>query len=152
MHPNDGRVVSNFIVQALKNQDITVYGDGTHTRSFCYVDDLVDGLVRLMGTPHDVTGPVNLGNPGEFTIRELAQSIIDLIGSSSRIIHMPLPAEDISSVTWGPTSKHMSSTAAAAQDGRTQNSTASIRRATARTSPGMLVNGRHVLWAKQQVR
>jgi UDP-glucuronate decarboxylase len=94
MHPNDGRVVSNFIVQALKNQDITVYGDGTHTRSFCYVDDLVDGLVRLMGTPHAVTGPVNLGNPGEFTIRELAQSIIDLTGSSSRIVHMPLPTDD----------------------------------------------------------
>jgi UDP-glucuronate decarboxylase len=94
MHPNDGRVVSNFIVQALKNQDITVYGDGNHTRSFCYVDDLVDGLVRLMGTPHEVTGPVNLGNPCEFTIRELAQTVIELTGSSSRIVHMPLPTDD----------------------------------------------------------
>jgi UDP-glucuronate decarboxylase len=86
--------VSNFVVQALKNQDITVYGDGGQTRSFCYVDDLVDGLVRLMGTPHDVTGPVNLGNPGEFTIRELAQTIIDMTGSSSRIVYMPLPMDD----------------------------------------------------------
>jgi UDP-glucuronate decarboxylase len=94
MHPNDGRVVSNFIVQALQNQDITIYGDGSQTRAFCYVDDLVDGLVRLMATPPEVTGPVNLGNPGEFTIRALAETIIGLIGSSSRIIEMPLPADD----------------------------------------------------------
>jgi UDP-glucuronate decarboxylase len=94
MHPNDGRVVSNFIVQALQNQDITVYGDGSQTRSFCYVDDLVDGLVRLMNTPHDLTGPINLGNPGEFTIRELAQMIIKLTGSKSRIVNMPLPMDD----------------------------------------------------------
>ena len=94
MHPNDGRVVSNFIVQALQNRDITIYGDGSQTRAFCYVDDLVDGLVLLMGTPKEVTGPVNLGNPGEFSIRELAEMVIGLTGSSSRIIHMPLPADD----------------------------------------------------------
>src|ERR1700676_2885822 len=94
MHPNDGRVVSNFIVQALKNHDITIYGDGSQTRAFCYVDDLVDGLVRLMGTPEGVTGPVNLGNPGEFSIRELAEAVIDLVGASSRIVHMPLPTDD----------------------------------------------------------
>src|SRR6202790_2273138 len=94
MHPNDGRVVSNFIVQALQNHDITIYGDGSQTRAFCYVDDLVDGLVRLMGTPEGVTGPVNLGNPGEFSIRELAEAVIDLVGASSRIVHMPLPTDD----------------------------------------------------------
>ena len=94
MHPNDGRVVSNFIVQALQNHDITIYGDGSQTRAFCYVDDLVDGLVRLMNSPEGVTGPVNLGNPGEFSIRELAEAVIGLIGSSSRIVHMPLPADD----------------------------------------------------------
>jgi UDP-glucuronate decarboxylase len=94
MHPNDGRVVSNFVVQALQNRDITVYGDGSHTRSFCFVDDLVDGLMSLMGTPDEITGPVNLGNPGEFTIRELAEEVIKLTGSSSRIIHLPLPVDD----------------------------------------------------------
>jgi len=94
MHPNDGRVVSNFIIQGLRNEDITVYGDGTQTRSFCYVDDLVDGLIRLMGTPDDVTGPVNLGNPVEFTIRELAESVIGLTGSSSKIVYRPLPEDD----------------------------------------------------------
>jgi UDP-glucuronate decarboxylase len=94
MHPNDGRVVSNFIMQALRNEDITVYGDGNQTRSFCYVDDLVDGLIRLMGTPDDVTGPVNLGNPVEFTIRELAESVIGLTGSSSKIVYRPLPEDD----------------------------------------------------------
>jgi UDP-glucuronate decarboxylase len=94
MHPNDGRVVSNFVVQALQNQDITVYGEGTQTRAFCYVDDLVDGLVRLMNTPHEVTGPINLGNPGEFTIRELAETIIGLTGSSSKVVHKPLPLDD----------------------------------------------------------
>jgi UDP-glucuronate decarboxylase len=94
MHPNDGRVVSNFIMQVLRNQDITVYGDGSQTRSFCYVDDLVDGLMRLMDTPSDVTGPVNLGNPTEFMIRQLAETTIELTGSSSRIVHRPLPEDD----------------------------------------------------------
>jgi UDP-glucuronate decarboxylase len=94
MHPNDGRVVSNFIVQALKNKDITVYGDGSQTRSFCYIDDLVDGLVRLMDSKRDIVGPVNLGNPTEFTIRRLAEMVIDLTGSTSRIIHRPLPQDD----------------------------------------------------------
>src|SRR5216683_2089959 len=87
MHPNDGRVVSNFIVQALKNKDITVYGDGGQTRSFCYVDDLVDGLVRLMESEREIVGPINLGNPSEFTIRQLAEIVIDLTGSASKIIH-----------------------------------------------------------------
>jgi UDP-glucuronate decarboxylase len=94
MHPNDGRVVSNFIVQALRNESITIYGDGAQTRSFCYVDDLVDGLVRLMNTPPDVTGPINLGNPNEFTIRQLAELVIELIGSRSRIEAKPLPPDD----------------------------------------------------------
>ena len=95
MAVNDGRVVSNFIVQALRGEDITVYGDGSQTRSFCYVDDLVDGLVRLMeNTPDDFTGPVNLGNPREFTILELAQKVIALLGSGSKIIHKPLPQDD----------------------------------------------------------
>ncbi len=94
MHPNDGRVVSNFIMQALQNQPITIYGDGSQTRSFCYVDDLIDAFVRLMGTPDDFTGPVNTGNPGEFTIMELAEKIIDLTGSSSKIELKPLPHDD----------------------------------------------------------
>jgi UDP-glucuronate decarboxylase len=94
MHPSDGRVVSNFIVQALSNQDITIYGEGNQTRSFCYVDDLVDGFLRLMGTSHDVTGPINLGNPAEFTIRELAELVIKLTGSSSKMILRPLPQDD----------------------------------------------------------
>jgi UDP-glucuronate decarboxylase len=94
MHPNDGRVVSNFIVQALLGRDITIYGEGSQTRSFCYVDDLVDGLIRLMGTSHDVTGPVNIGNPDEFSILELASAVINLTGSSSKIIHKPLPQDD----------------------------------------------------------
>jgi UDP-glucuronate decarboxylase len=94
MHPNDGRVVSNFIVQALKNEDITVYGDGSQSRSFCYVDDLADGLIRLMQSPDGVTGPLNLGNPSEFTIQELAELVIDLTKSSSRIVHRALPADD----------------------------------------------------------
>ena len=94
MHPNDGRVVSNFIVQALLGRDITVYGDGSQTRSFCYVDDLVDGLIRLMATPAEVTGPVNIGNPGEFSILELATMVISLTGSHSRIVHRPLPQDD----------------------------------------------------------
>jgi UDP-glucuronate decarboxylase len=94
MHPNDGRVVSNFVVQALHNQDITIYGEGNQTRSFCYVDDLVDGLMRLMETPEDVTGPVNLGNPVEFTIRQLAETVIELTGSSSKIVYGPLPDDD----------------------------------------------------------
>src|SRR5215208_4589766 len=94
MHPNDGRVVSNFIVQALLGHDITIYGEGSQTRSFCYVDDLVDGLIRLMGTSHDVTGPVNIGNPGEFSILELATMVIRLTGSHSRIVHCRLPQDD----------------------------------------------------------
>jgi len=94
MHPDDGRVVSNFVVQALRGRDLTVYGDGSHTRSFCYVDDLVDGLVRLMQTPDSVTGPINLGNPVEFTMRQLAEIVLDLTGSSSRIVHEPLPIDD----------------------------------------------------------
>ena len=94
MHPNDGRVVSNFIVQALRNQPITLYGDGTQTRSFCYVDDLIAGFVRLMDSPDDVTGPVNLGNPGEFTMIELAEAIRDLTGSRSPLVHQPLPQDD----------------------------------------------------------
>jgi len=94
MHPNDGRVVSNFIVQALKDQPITIYGNGQQTRSFCYVDDLVDGFVRLMSSPKDVTGPVNLGNPDEFTIRELAELTIELTGSKSKLVNMELPQDD----------------------------------------------------------
>ena len=94
MHPNDGRVVSNFIVQALKGEDITVYGDGKQTRSFCYVDDLIEGLIRLMNSLDDITGPVNLGNPCEFTILELAETVIKLIGSKSKVIFNPLPQDD----------------------------------------------------------
>jgi UDP-glucuronate decarboxylase len=94
MHPNDGRVVSNFIVQALLGRDITVFGDGLQTRSFCYVDDLIDGLIRLMNTPNDVTGPINLGNPQEFTILQLASLVIELTGSRSRIVHRPRPQDD----------------------------------------------------------
>ena len=94
MHPNDGRVVSNFIVQALRGDPITIYGDGSQTRSFCYVDDLVDGMVRLMDTGHEVTGPVNVGNPGEFTMLELAQAVLEITGSSSAIEHRPLPQDD----------------------------------------------------------
>lgn len=94
MHPNDGRVVSNFIVQALKNEDITVYGKGTQTRSFCYVDDLVDGLVKMMGTEKGFTGPINLGNPSEFSILELAKIVIAMTGSKSRIVYKPLAQDD----------------------------------------------------------
>ncbi len=94
MHPNDGRVVSNFIVQALKDEAITIYGDGSQTRSFCYVEDLVDGLMRLMATGQDVTGPINLGNPGEFSMLELAEMVISLTGSKSSITFHPLPVDD----------------------------------------------------------
>lgn len=94
MHPNDGRVVSNFIVQALRGDDITIYGEGQQTRSFCYVDDLVEGFLRLMNTGDDVTGPMNLGNPGEFTIRQLAERVLELVGSSSKLIFQPLPQDD----------------------------------------------------------
>src|SRR5438874_7834723 len=94
MHPNDGRVVSNFIVQALLGRDLTVFGDGLQTRSFCYVDDLIDGLVRLMNSADDVTGPINIGNPTEFTILELASLVIELTGSRSRIVHRPRPQDD----------------------------------------------------------
>ncbi len=94
MHPNDGRVVSNFIVQALRGDPITVFGDGNQTRSFCYVDDLIEGMIRLMEADDDVTGPINLGNPGEFTILELAEKVIATTGSSSEIVHEPLPIDD----------------------------------------------------------
>jgi len=94
MHPNDGRVVSNFIVQALNGKPITIYGDGKQTRSFCYVDDLIAAFLALMATPADITGPINLGNPNEFTIAELAEKVIALTGSKSRIAYKPLPADD----------------------------------------------------------
>ena len=94
MHPNDGRVVSNFIIQALLGREITIYGDGAQTRSFCYVDDLVDGLVRLMQSADDVTGPINIGNPVEFSILQLAKEVLDLTGSKSRLAHRPLPHDD----------------------------------------------------------
>lgn len=94
MHPSDGRVVSNFIIQALKGEDITVYGDGLQTRSFCYVDELIDGFIRLMASPDEFAGPVNLGNPVEFTIKELAEKVIDMTGSKSKITYKPLPHDD----------------------------------------------------------
>lgn len=94
MHPNDGRVVSNFIVQALKNEPITIYGDGEQSRSFCYVDDLIEGALRLMASPAEVTGPINIGNPNEFTIKQLAEAVIRLVGSKSELIRMPLPQDD----------------------------------------------------------
>ena len=94
MHPNDGRVVSNFIVQALKGDDVTIYGDGSQTRSFCYVDDLIDGFVRMMNSSDEFVGPVNLGNPGEFTMLELANKVISITGSRSKIVHVELPADD----------------------------------------------------------
>lgn len=94
MHPNDGRVVSNFIVQALKGQDITIYGDGQQTRSFCYVDDLIEGWLRLMDTSPDFTGPVNLGNPGEFTMQQLAEMVLRLVGGPSKLSYAPLPSDD----------------------------------------------------------
>jgi UDP-glucuronate decarboxylase len=94
MHPQDGRVVSNFIVQALKGEDITIYGDGKQTRSFCFVDDLIDGMIKLMGTPPDFTGPVNIGNPTEFTMIELAGLVLKLTGSNSKLVFMPLPQDD----------------------------------------------------------
>ena len=94
MHPQDGRVVSNFIVQALKGEDITIFGDGTQTRSFCYADDLINGFLALMASDPEVTGPVNLGNPGEFTMIELAENVLDLTGSASKLVHRPLPQDD----------------------------------------------------------
>ena len=94
MHPHDGRVVSNFIMQALKGEDITIYGDGLQTRSFCYVSDLIEGWIRLMATPDDVTGPINIGNPVEFTMIDLAENVIELTGSKSKFIFEPLPADD----------------------------------------------------------
>jgi UDP-glucuronate decarboxylase len=113
MHPNDGRVVSNFIVQALKGAPLTIFGDGSQTRSFCYVDDLIEGLMRLMASPAKLIGPVNLGNPNEFTIAELAELVVELTGTSSRIKHLPLPQDDprqrkpdigfaISALDWEP--------------------------------------------------
>jgi len=94
MHPDDGRVVSNFIVQALEGRDITIYGDGSQTRSFCFCDDLIEGFVRLMNSADDITGPINLGNPGEFTMVQLAETVLRLTGSKSKLIFMPLPADD----------------------------------------------------------
>jgi UDP-glucuronate decarboxylase len=94
MHPNDGRVVSNFIVQALKGEDITIYGDGQQTRSFCYVDDLIDAMVKMMNSEKGFTGPVNIGNPGEFMMLQLAEKILRLSGSKSKIIYQPLPSDD----------------------------------------------------------
>ncbi|MBL8264045.1 MAG: SDR family oxidoreductase [Xanthomonadaceae bacterium] len=94
MHPNDGRVVSNFIVQALRGEDITIYGDGMQTRSFCYVDDLIEGFVRFMATPHGVTGPINIGNPGEFTMLELAEKVLSQVGGRSKLVFKPLPSDD----------------------------------------------------------
>ncbi|MBK6909273.1 MAG: SDR family oxidoreductase [Rhodocyclaceae bacterium] len=94
MHPNDGRVVSNFIVQALRGEDITIYGDGQQTRSFCYVDDLIEGMLRLMDTPADITGPINIGNPGEFTMLALAENVLRLTSSASKLVFKPLPQDD----------------------------------------------------------
>ena len=94
MHPNDGRVVSNFIVQALKGEDITVYGDGSQTRSFCFVDDMIDGIIKMMNSDDSITGPINLGNPQEFTILDLAKKVIELTGSRSKIVFKPLPQDD----------------------------------------------------------
>jgi len=94
MHPNDGRVVSNFVMQALRGEDITIYGDGQQTRSFCYVDDLIEAMIRVMATPEDFTGPINIGNPTEFTIRELAEQVLSLTGSRSRLVFKPLPIDD----------------------------------------------------------
>ncbi len=94
MHPNDGRVVSNFIVQALKGEDITIYGDGSQTRSFCYVDDLIEGFVRMMDTEAGFTGPVNLGNPNEFSMLELAEKVLQLVGGQSKLVYQPLPTDD----------------------------------------------------------
>jgi UDP-glucuronate decarboxylase len=94
MQTNDGRVVSNFIVQALQNEPITIFGNGTQTRSFCYVDDLIEGFIRLMGAPAGITGPINLGNPGEFQVRELAEMVIEMTGSKSSIVYKPLPIDD----------------------------------------------------------
>jgi UDP-glucuronate decarboxylase len=94
MHPNDGRVVSNFIVQAIRGENITIYGTGAQTRSFCYVDDLVEGMLRMMDTEAGFTGPINIGNPGEFTMLELAEKVISLVGSKSKLTFMPLPQDD----------------------------------------------------------
>ncbi len=94
MHPNDGRVVSNFIVQALKGEPITIYGNGEQTRSFCYVSDMIEGFIRMMNSPAELTGPVNLGNPGEFTMKELAQTVLEMTGSKSKLVHLPLPQDD----------------------------------------------------------
>jgi UDP-glucuronate decarboxylase len=94
MHPNDGRVVSNFIVQALKGENITIFGDGMQTRAFCYVDDLIDGFVRMMATPDDIAGPINLGNPVEMPMVELAQRVVKLVGAKSNLVFRPLPVDD----------------------------------------------------------
>ena len=94
MHPNDGRVVSNFIVQALRGEDITIYGDGSQTRSFCYADDLIEGFVRMMASPREMTGPFNMGNPVEFTIKQLAETVLAMVGGDSKLVFKPLPQDD----------------------------------------------------------
>jgi UDP-glucuronate decarboxylase len=94
MHPNDGRVVSNFIVQALRGEDITIYGDGSQTRSFCYADDLIEGFVRMMASPREMTGPFNMGNPVEFTIKQLAETVLSKVGGPSKLVFKPLPQDD----------------------------------------------------------
>jgi len=94
MHPNDGRVVSNFVVQALQGKDITVYGDGSQTRSFCYVDDLIEAMIRMMGTDDSITGPINTGNPNEFTIKQLADLVVELVNSGSKVVYRDLPVDD----------------------------------------------------------
>ncbi len=94
MHPNDGRVVSNFIVQALRGEDITIYGDGSQSRSFCYVDDLIEGFVRMMASPKEITGPINMGNPDEFTIKQLAETVLRMVGGKSKLVFKPLPQDD----------------------------------------------------------
>jgi UDP-glucuronate decarboxylase len=94
MHPNDGRVVSNFIVQALRGEDITIYGDGSQTRSFCYVDDLIEGFIRMMASPQETTGPINIGNPNEFSIRQLAETVLRTVGGKSKLVLSPLPQDD----------------------------------------------------------
>ena len=99
MHPNDGRVVSNFVMQALNGADITLYGDGGQTRSFCYVDDLVEAMIRMMATGRETTGPINIGNPTEFTIRELAELVLELTGSKSELVFQPLPSNNTNSVS-----------------------------------------------------
>ena len=131
MHPFDGRVVSNFIRQALAGEDITIFGDGSQTRSFCYRDDLIEGMIRMMNGPDDFIGPVNLGNPGEFTIRELAELVIELTGSQSKLVHEPLPADDPDAAPArhhaGPEASRLGADRAAPRRPRARRSTGSAR-------------------------